>query len=821
MEDPRAQFEAWFKRATDYEPFPYQTKFAIGEGLPQILQIPTGLGKTACAVLGWLWRRRFASESVRNQTPRRLVYCLPMRVLVEQTRDTAILWLRRLDLIGGCVEVGSQGDREAVKTYTPCWDDPEKIVVSTLMGGEDAGEWDLYPERDAIVIGTQDMLLSRALNRGYGMSRYRWPMHFGLLGNDCLWLIDEVQLMGNGLATTAQMQAFARQLGVISNRFTIWASATLDRSWLHTVDVRPDLDLAWTLTLQEDDKKVPEVRRRLEARKEVKRAKGSVGGAKELATEVLATHRNNSRTLVVVNTVKRALELFTALNKTKPKPRAEMVLLHSRFRPPDRARAVARLLAEPGPQGMIVVSTQVVEAGVDVSAQTLFTELAPWPSLVQRFGRCNRRGEYIRDAAVYWLNLPGEAKQQAKLAAPYDLEELLAARDLLSSCEDAAPAKLPAAAGAFFHPHVLRRKDLVELFDTTPDLAGFDVDVSRFIRETSDLDVQVFWRDIAPEQEPDGQSQPGRDELCPVAIGDIRELIAKEKNLFAWTWDSLEGRWQRVNAATPVYPGIVLMLRAADGRCSEREGWNPKANRPVPVIQPPDVAPDDRNDAEPKSLSTWMTLAEHTDHVVREAERITAALELSDWRRVLLDAARWHDAGKAHEKFQETVRQSDPVNAPPGILAKTPNRFRHKRRGFRHELASGLLAVMHGKDDLLAYLAAAHHGKVRLSLRSLPTEEKPDDPARRFARGIWDGDRVLAADLGGGVWLPETLMDLTLMELGESERYGPSWMARVLALRDRADLGPFRLALLEAVMKAADERASSAEAKQAATGETK
>jgi hypothetical protein len=43
-----------------------------------------GLGKTAAAILAWLWRRRFATEQVRAQTPRRLVYCLPMRVLVEQ-----------------------------------------------------------------------------------------------------------------------------------------------------------------------------------------------------------------------------------------------------------------------------------------------------------------------------------------------------------------------------------------------------------------------------------------------------------------------------------------------------------------------------------------------------------------------------------------------------------------------------------------------------------------------------------------------------------------------------------------------------------------
>src|SRR5208282_199110 len=72
-----------------------------------------------------------------------------------------------------------------------------------LMGGEELEpakrEWDLYPERPCILIGTQDMLLSRALNRGYGMSRYRWPMHFGLLNNDAVWVLDETQLMGVGV----------------------------------------------------------------------------------------------------------------------------------------------------------------------------------------------------------------------------------------------------------------------------------------------------------------------------------------------------------------------------------------------------------------------------------------------------------------------------------------------------------------------------------------------------------------------------------------------------------------------------------------------
>jgi len=47
------------------------------------------------------------------------------------------------------------------------------------------------------------------------MSRFRWPVSLGLLNNDCLWVMDEVQLMGAGLTTTAQLQAFRDRLGTL------------------------------------------------------------------------------------------------------------------------------------------------------------------------------------------------------------------------------------------------------------------------------------------------------------------------------------------------------------------------------------------------------------------------------------------------------------------------------------------------------------------------------------------------------------------------------------------------------------------------------
>jgi CRISPR-associated endonuclease/helicase Cas3 len=115
--------------------------------------------------------------------------------------------------------------------------------------------------------------------------------------------------------------------------------------------------------------------------------------------------------------------------------------------------------------------------------------------------------------------------------------------------------------------------------------------------------------------------------------------------------------------------------------------------------------------------------------------------------------------------------------------------------------------LVNGLPDLAAYLAAAHHGKVRLSIRSLPNETKPPDPNIRFARGIWDGDVLPGIHLGDGHNLNDTLLDLSLMELGESPR-GPSWLSRMLALRDDPELGPFRLSFLEALLRTADWRAS-------------
>ena len=90
------------------------------------------------------------------------------------------------------------------------------------------------------------------------------------------------------------------------------------------------------------------------------------------------------------------------------------------------------------------------------------------------------------------------------------------------------------------------------------------------------------------------------------------------------------------------------------------------------------------------------------------------------------------------------------------------------------------------------------------------TGNDPFPYQRRFARGIWDDDELPATELGGGVTAPAARLSLEPMELGLCEQPPfagrPSWAERMIGLRDA--LGPFRLAYLDGILRAADMRAS-------------
>lgn len=873
-------YEAWFQAVTQRPsraasvPYPWQATLGNDPVCrDRLLHIPTGFGKTAGAVLPWLYHR-VVRDGPGGPWPTRLVYCLPMRTLVEQTHAEVQGFVGALSL-----------------------PDAQRPSVHMLMGGVEAGDWEAWPERPAVIIGTQDMLLSRALNRGYGAGRARWPMAFGLLHTDALWILDEVQLMGVGLATSAQLSAFrwaerARR-APLRPTFTWWMSATLQPSWLATVDHQARLN-----SLAREVVSIPAGARSgglWKVQKALERAPDAIT-PDAIAALAQTRHTPGTLTLVIVNTVKRAVDVFQSLHK-KPKKGPELRLVHSRFRAAERASFREAFLCREAPlppEGRIVVATQVVEAGVDLSASLLITDPAPWSSLVQRFGRCARyEGERGTIVVAGW---------DPQKSAPYEGAEVTAAVEAITRLQtdhgDASPRALlafeealSAETRALLYPylpaHVIRRHDIDDLFDTSPDLSGVDLDVSRYVRGGDERDVRVAWRSIEVEPRlPDHidrahVSPVHRDELCAVPVGDLRDFLKEGGARVAYALNYLDGRWERLGRreqdARRIVPGMTLLLPSAAGGYDISLGWSPAVKGEVSPVEPPTTADDEQalsmdqsaSAAEDDSLSrarAWKTIATHGRECGEALTAIATALGLPGPLTSMLDVVgRWHDAGKAHDVFQAAItRDEEPSNVVDRRdLAKAPKDCWRKplypdRPGFRHELASALAliellrrakpdhpALTGGREALFAamgeapsavppsdavaadhplaaelaaldedglnlalWLVATHHGKVRARLVSTPLDQ---EGGQGTIAGVGAGDKIRLLELArqGGLRapVPEITLSLDLAQMGLSTRYGPSWGERVERLLDA--FGPFTIAYLEALTRAADWRASS------------
>ncbi len=795
-------FEQMVVTASGHEPYRWQSRVAAG-GLPELLAVETGAGKTAGVVLPWLWRRRLHPDpAVRAATPHWLVFCLPLRVLVEQVEAEVRGWLDRLDLT-------------------------DNVPLHVAMGGrEDARDpWRLHPERDAIVLGTVDMLVSRALNRGYGASRFSWPIDYGLFNNGTQWIFDEVQLLGPALATGRQLQGLRRKLQTALPTSSTWMSATVDRRALHTADNRT-VDSVVTLT--DEDRADERLAVRLCATKTVRQVAvdpGDKGRSAALARELVGRHRPATLSLAVLNTVRTAREVHAAV--VRQIGDVPVTLLHSRFRPADRQERVAEVLAglDPAGPGRVVVSTQVVEAGVDLSAATLLTEAAPWPSIVQRAGRCNRDG-LTDDAVLLWA-------EGLKQTAPYEEADVLATTVALrglegASCTASSLREMHVPVVRQVHA-VLRRDDLLGLFDTAPDLSGNDIDIAPFIRVSDELDLQVAWRPLDGLRPGPDEPTPTAAELCPVPAGKEIRTLAREGTL--WRLDHL-GRSQHtwvLLTARDVRPGIVVLTDSRTGGYSPAQGWDPTQRRPVPEVGLPtptglvDVEEALGDDPVTYAGGTWVTLGDHLRAVEAEVRAILAALAPPGLTAGLLEAAavagRLHDVGKAHPVFQSTMQRSAPepdrpARASGGPWAKSggPHRPRHSPPFFRHELAAALALLGDGSDalrgvaepELVVYLVAAHHGRIRLGIRSVPKEEQT-----RRVLGVAEGDSMPAVQIPGGE-LPPSRLSLAPIQLGRAPDGSRSWTERAVALLAREDLGPFRLSYLEAIVRLADWRASAA-----------
>ena len=117
------EYSSWFSRATEHaEPRLWQQTLAESRTCTdRLIRIPTGLGKTEAVLGAWAWNRLVRRDST---WPQRLVWCLPMRVLVQQSLAVAQKFLESMP-------VHNTG--------------PEKVQVCPLMGGADVEDWPSQP----------------------------------------------------------------------------------------------------------------------------------------------------------------------------------------------------------------------------------------------------------------------------------------------------------------------------------------------------------------------------------------------------------------------------------------------------------------------------------------------------------------------------------------------------------------------------------------------------------------------------------------------------------------------------------------------------
>jgi CRISPR-associated endonuclease/helicase Cas3 len=174
-------------------PFAWQEELFglfVGGKIPPRIDLPTGSGKTSVMTIWLLALAAQVKSGERPSLPRRIVWVVDRRVVVDQATEEAKQIVERLEKDQALAEV-----RAALARLSCAPSAETPLAVSTLRGEfQDNRAWSRNPSRPAIIVGTVDMVGSRLLFSGYGDSFRRRPSHAGLLGQDTLIVNDEAHL---------------------------------------------------------------------------------------------------------------------------------------------------------------------------------------------------------------------------------------------------------------------------------------------------------------------------------------------------------------------------------------------------------------------------------------------------------------------------------------------------------------------------------------------------------------------------------------------------------------------------------------------------
>ena len=437
-----------------HAPFRWQRRLLrrfIDADLPAAVDVPTGLGKTSVMAL-WLIA---LGEGAR--LPRRLVYVVDRRAVVDQATRFAERLRANLP--------ADLADRLELRQR----DGRPRLPISTLRGGfVDNRDWLDDPSRPALLVGTVDMIGSRLLFEGYGVSRKRGmrPFQAGLLGVDTLVLLDEAHLCTPFEGLLRQIEdGQCTALGPADEVAARTAPPFRVMSLSATGRTTAEAHTADVFRLAEEDGQEAVVRRRLVACKRIKvtglddpkalparlaeravelgrQRRPPASPAPEASPRSESIESNNpARVLVCCHRRADAIKVKALIDKAcrltgrtgrnvVGKGASELLVGERRVY---ERRALEQWLEQHGFLGgtetapavpTFLVATSAGEVGVDLDADHMVCDLVAHERMVQRLGRVNRRGGDDREALIDVLaSRPQKPKSNAsKATVQYERE---------------------------------------------------------------------------------------------------------------------------------------------------------------------------------------------------------------------------------------------------------------------------------------------------------------------------------------------------------------------------------------------------------------
>ena len=316
------------------------------------LSVPTGSGKTLSSL-------RFAIRHARAHGLNRIIYVIPYLSIIDQTaRDFRKIFGNRGDnwLLehhsNYLVESGNEDDEKRYDLGTQRWDAP--VVVTTMV----------------------QFLESVMSNKASDLRKFHNMMR-------TVFVFDEVQALP--VTCTHLFNATVNFLHGFGGSSCVLCSATQPAF--------AEVERPLHLSSSPDLVNIPDVDKALFRRTVLIDKTSPELTCEEIADLALSRFRQGKSTLVVVNTKAEARKVFNGLCETKDRYflSTDMCPAH-RLDVIDRMRTALAHNDSDGTRPILCVSTQLIEAGVDISFDCVIRTEAGFDSIVQVAGRCNRHG---------------------------------------------------------------------------------------------------------------------------------------------------------------------------------------------------------------------------------------------------------------------------------------------------------------------------------------------------------------------------------------------------------------------------------------------